>query len=181
MGQKMRPYPPTIKNLIVIPWFSVLLVLLSCSTGNSLQDPRIEVDAVRVTNVYQDSIDLEATLRIYNPNDLAAKVAGYRYRLEVEGRRLVGGESAQGFPIAAKSTFRLTIPGRIYFPDLLAGGKKALAQEAVQYVLSGTLLMDTLIGKYPVPFSQEGKLNLSEILQEKTRRLFQGLLDGNSP
>lgn len=174
------PAQPT-KKLIIILLLPVFFALLSCSTGNSLQDPRIEVDAIRIINVYQDSIELEGTLRIYNPNDLAAKVAGYRYRLEVEGRRLVGGESAQGFPIAAKSTFRLTIPGRVYFPDLLAAGKKALAQEAVQYVLSGTLLMDTLIGKYPVPFSQEGKLNLSEMLQEKTRRLFQGLLDGNSP
>jgi LEA14-like dessication related protein len=175
MGQKMRPYPPTIKNLIVIPWFSVLLVLLSCSTGNSLQDPRIEVDAVRVTNVYQDSIDLEATLRIYNPNDLAAKVAGYRYRLEVEGRRLVGGESEKSFSIAPRATFRLTVPGTIFLADLLAAGNKALAQDEIQYVLSGTLLMDTLIGKYPVPFSQEGKLNLSEILREKTRQLLQEL------
>ncbi len=163
------------KHLYVIPWFSFLLVLLSCSTGNSLQDPRIEVDAVRITKVYQDSVYLEGTLRIYNPNDLAARVAGYRYRLEVEGRRLVGGESEKGFSIAPLTTFRLTIPGTIFFADLLVAGKKALAQDEIQYVLSGTLWMDTLMGKYPVPFSQEGKLNLSEILREKTRQLLQGL------
>jgi len=162
------------KHIYVIPWFSVLLALLSCSTGNSLQDPRIEVDAVRITKVYQDSVDLEGTLRIYNPNDLAARVAGYRYRLEVEGRRLVGGESEKGFSIAPLTTFRLTIPGTILFTDLLAAGQKALAQDEIQYVLSGTLWMDTLMGKYPVPFSQEGKLNLSEILREKTRQLLQG-------
>ena len=171
----MRFYPSAIKNLIIIPWVSVLLALLSCSTGNSLQDPRIEVDAVRVIHVYQDSIDLEGTLRIYNPNDLAAKVAGYRYRLDVEGRRLVSGESEKGFSIAPRATFRLTVPGTIFLGDLLAAGEKALAQDEIQYVLSGTLLMDTLIGKYPVPFSQEGKLNLSEILREKTRQLLQGL------
>jgi LEA14-like dessication related protein len=171
----MRFYPSAIKDLIIIPWFSVLLALLSCSTGNSLQDPRIEVDAVRVIHVYQDSIDLEGTLRIYNPNDLAAKVAGYRYRLDVEGRRLVSGESEKGFSIAPRATFRLTVPGTIFLGDLLAAGEKALARDEIQYVLSGTLLMDTLIGKYPVPFSQEGKLNLSEILREKTRQLLQGL------
>jgi LEA14-like dessication related protein len=163
------------KHIYVIPWFSVLLALLSCSTGNSLQDPRIEVDAVRITNFYQDSVDLEGTLRIYNPNDLAARVAGYRYRLEVEGRRLVGGESEKGFSIAPLTTFRLTIPGTIFFPDLLVAGKNALAQDEIQYVLSGTLFIDTLMGKYPVPFSQAGKLNLSEILREKTRQLLQGL------
>ena len=171
----MRSPTHPIKKLISILWFSTFLAFLSCSTGNSQQDPRIEVDAVRITNVYQDSIDLEGTLRIHNPNDLAAKVAGYRYRLDVEGRRLVNGESEKGFSIPPQATFRLTVPGTIFLADLLAAGKRGLAQDEIQYVLSGTLVMDTLLGKYPVPFSQGGKLNLFEILREKTRQLLQGL------
>jgi LEA14-like dessication related protein len=171
----MQSHRPLLKIRRLNPGLALLLALLSCSTGNSLQDPRIEVEAIRITNVYQDSLDLEGTLRISNPNDLAARVAGYRYRLEVEGRRLVGGESSQGFSIAPRAIFRLTIPGTISFEDLLAAANKALAQDEIRYVLSGTLLMDTLIGKYPVPFSQEGQLNLSDILREKTRQFLKGL------
>jgi LEA14-like dessication related protein len=171
----MPTYFPPKKNLFLVLGLAVLLVILSCTTGSSLQDPRIEVETIRITGVFQDSFDLEGILRIHNPNDLAAKTAGYRYRLEVEGRRLVGGESSQGFAIAPRATFRLTIPGTIAFADLLAAADRALAQEEIRYVLSGTLLMDTLIGKYSVPFSQEGKLNLSEILREQTRQFLKGL------
>jgi LEA14-like dessication related protein len=171
----MRFHRPLLKNRILIPFLALLWALLSCSTGNSLQDPRIDVEAIRITNVYQDSLDLEGTLRIYNPNDLAAKAAGYRYRLDVEGRRLMGGESTQPFAIAPRGTFRLTIPGTIAFADLLGAANTALARDEIRYVLSGTMLLDTLIGKYPVPFSQEGKLNLSEILREQTRQILKGL------
>jgi LEA14-like dessication related protein len=177
----MRSHSQLLKKLIIIPGLSLFMALCSCSTGNSLEDPRIEVEAVRIASVYQNGFDLEGILRIYNPNDLAAKVTGYRYRLEVEGRRLVGGESFQGFSIAPRSAFQLTIPGTIFFSDLLAAAHKAQTRDEISYVFSGTLSMDTLIGKYPVPFSLEGRLNLSEILQEKSRQLFQGFLDENSP
>jgi len=171
----MRFQGPLLKNRMILLGMGLLWTLLSCSTGNSLQEPRIEMEAIRITGVYQDSFDLEGTLRIHNLNDLAAKVAGYRYRLEVEGRRLVGGESSQGFAIAPRATFRLTIPGTVSFADLLAAADQALARDEIRYTLSGALLLDTLVGKYPVPFSQEGKLNLSEILREKTRQFLQGL------
>ena len=168
-------YPPWLKHKMLVPGMALIASLLACTTGNSLQDPRIDVENIRITSVYQDSLDLEGTLRIYNPNELAAKAAGYRYRLDVEGRRLMGGESTQPFAIAPRGTFRLTIPGTIAFADLLAAANTALARDKIQYVLSGTLLLDTLIGKYPVPFSQEGQLNLSEILREKTRQFLKGL------
>ena len=154
--------------------FPLLFVFLACSSGKSFEDPRVEVEQVRITGIFQDAFDLEGTLRIVNPNEVQAKVAGYRYRLEVEGRRLVAGESDQGFPIAPRSAFRLTVPGTVYFQDLAAAGKKAMAQDEIRYRFSGTLLIDTLIGKYPIPFDQEGRLNLNQVLREKTRRFLEG-------
>jgi LEA14-like dessication related protein len=175
-----RPVVRPIKALFVL-FVSAIFLLLSCSSGKSFQDPQIELEKLMVSRTYQNAFDLEGTLRVFNPNDVSAKVSGYRYRLEVEGRRLMGGESNLPFEIPPLKAFRVKVPGTVYYQDLLAAGDRALSGQAFRYTLSGTLLLDTLMGPYSVPFSQEGALNLSEILQEKTRQLFQGLLDGNSP
>ena len=169
------------KKVLVIPLVSLIFFLLSCSSGTTFQDPRIELEDLRVSRTYQDAFDLEGTLKVFNPNDVGAKVSGYRYRLEVEGRRLMGGESRLPFEIPPLKAFRVKVPGKIYYQDLLAAGDRALSGQAFLYTLSGILFLDTFVGPYSVPFSQEGALTLSEILQEKTRQLFQGLLDGNSP
>jgi LEA14-like dessication related protein len=175
-----RPvFRPT--RILVIPLVSTIFFLLACSSGKSFQDPRIELENLRVSRTYQDAFDLEGTLKVFNPNDVGAKVSGYRYRLEVEGRRLMGGESRLPFEIPPLKAFRVQVPGTVYYQDLLAAGDRALSGQAFRYTLSGTLYLETVVGPYSVPFSQEGAMNLSEILQEKTRQLFQGLLDGNSP
>jgi LEA14-like dessication related protein len=175
-----RPvFRPT--KVFAIPLVSAIFFLLSCSSGKSFQDPRIELENLRVSRTYQDAFDLEGALMIFNPNDFGAKVSGYRYRLEVEGRRLMGGQSHLPFEIPPLKGFRVKFPGTVYFQDLLAAGNRALSGREFVYTLSGVLYLDTFLGPHPVPFSQEGTLNLSEILQEKTRQLFQGLLDGNSP
>ncbi len=175
-----RPvFRPT--RILVIPLVSTIFFLLACSSGKSFQDPRVELESLRVSRTYQDAFDLEGTLKVFNPNDVGAKVSGYRYRLEVEGRRLMGGESRLPFEIPPLKAFRLQVPGTVYYQDLLAATDRALSGQSFRYTLSGTLFLDTFIGSHPVPFSQEGALNLSEILQEKTRQLFQGLLDGNIP
>ena len=87
----------------------------------------------------------------------------------------MGGETVQGFSIPSRSTFPVTIPGKIFFQDLLAAGKKAFTWEEINYTLSGTVFIFTPVGKHPVPFAHEGQLNLSEILREKTRQFLQGL------
>jgi LEA14-like dessication related protein len=175
-----RPvFRPT--TVLVIPLVSALFFLLFCSSGWTFQDPRIELENLRVSRTCEDGFDLEGTLKVFNPNDVGAKVSGYRYRLEVEGRRLMGGESRLPFEIPPLKAFRVKVPGTVYYQDLLAARDRAFSGQAFRYTLSGTLFLDTFFGPHPVPFSQEGVLNLSEILQEKTRQLFQGLLDGNSP
>lgn len=168
-------------NCLVIPLASAIFFLLSCGSGKSFQDPQIEIEKLRVTRTYQDAFDLEGTLSIFNPNDIGAKVSGYRYRLEVEGRRLMAGESLQPFEIPPGKTFRVKVPGTVYYRDLQAVGNRALSGKEILYTFSGTLFLETFLGPQALPFSQKGALNPSEILQEETRRLFQGLLDGNSP
>jgi LEA14-like dessication related protein len=166
---------PLFKKLFI--WIGLIALggLWSCSSGTPLLDPKIEVDAIRITRVQQDSFEIEGNLRIFNPNEVSAEVLGYQYRMDVEGRRLVGGESAQSVPIASQDTFRVTIPGKVYFQDLMAAGKKALTWEEITYTFSGTVFIYTPIGKHPVPFAGEGQLNLSEILRAKTRQFLQGL------
>lgn len=129
---------------------------------------------VYILEIDQSSVTLEGTLEIKNPNDLGTKFSGYQYQLDVDGQRLSNGESKQPFQIPALSTITLTIPATLLFEDLMALGNKGIFNRDLIYVLKGTAILDSWIGKIPLPFSYQGTINLSDLLREKTRQFLLG-------
>ncbi len=153
----------------------ILNAFWACSSGYGFKNPEIELKTVHILEIDQSSVTLEGTLEIKNPNDLGTKFSGYQYQLDVEGQRLSTGESKQPFQIPALSTVTLTIPATVLFEDLMALGKKGIFNRDLIYVLKGTAILDSWLGKIPLPFSYQDTINLSDLLREKTRRFLQGL------
>jgi LEA14-like dessication related protein len=141
----------------------------------TFQKPVVNLKKVRIIGIDQTAVFLEGTLAIFNPNDLSSRFSGYNYQVEVEGQRLLTGTSDQPFTIPAQGTFSITIPATILLADLLTLSNKELFNRDLKYRLTGTVLLDSWIGKLPLPFSYEGTLNLSERLRENVREFLEGL------
>jgi LEA14-like dessication related protein len=158
--------------LIICSFF--LGVLWTCPSVYGFKNPEIELKTVHILGIDQSAVTLEGTLEIKNPNDLSTRFSGFQYQFEVEGQRLSTGESSQPFQIPALKTVLIAIPATILFEDLFALGKKGILNRDLMYVLKGTAILDTWLGKIPLPFSYQGTLNLSDLLREKTRQFLQG-------
>jgi LEA14-like dessication related protein len=162
-----------IRFLIIFSFF--LGVLWTCPSVYGFKNPEIELKTVHIQGIDQSAITLEGTLEIKNPNDLGTKFSGYQYQLDVEGQRLSSGESQHPFQIPALGTITLTIPATILIEDLMSLGKKGVFNRDLIYILKGTAVLDSWLGKIPLPFSYQDTFNLSDLLREKTRQFLQGL------
>lgn len=129
---------------------------------------------VQILGIDQSAVTLEGTLEIKNPNDQGTRFSGYQYQLEVEGQRLTTGESNRPFQIPALGTVTLTIPATVLLEDLSALLGKGILTRDLVYVLKGTAILDSWLGKIPLPFTYQNTINLSDLLREKTRRFLQG-------
>jgi len=152
-----------------------LINLAACSSVHSFEQPEVSLRQVQIIQVYQNAVDLQATLEIYNPNAIGTRSTGYWYQMDVEGQKLAGGESNRPFDIPALKTFILTVPATLYFRDLTAPAGKNPFQDNLSYLFFGRVYLVTFFGKTTLPFSHQGLFNLSDYLRDQTRRLFQGL------
>ncbi len=139
-------------------------VLWTCPSCYGFKNPEIELKRVLIVEMDRSSVTLEGTLEIKNPNDPGTKFSGYQYQLDVEGQRLSTGESKHPFQIPALSTVTLKIPATMLFEGLIALSKKGIFNRDLIYVLKGTAIMDSWIGKIPLPFSYQDTINLSDLL-----------------
>jgi LEA14-like dessication related protein len=162
-------------RLLLFSFLFIIVVFVISPFGYGFENPRIELKTVRVLEMDRTAVTLEGTLEIKNPNDMGTKFSGYQYQLEVEGQRLSTGESRDPFQIPALSTITLPVPATILFEDLFALGKKGIFNRDLIYVLKGTAVCDTWLGKINLPFSYQDTINLSDLLREKTRQFLQGL------
>ena len=161
-------------HLLIILSF-IVGVLWTSSSGYAFKNPEIELKQVRIIGMNQTAVVLEGFLEIFNPNDMSSRFSGYRYQLDVEGQRLMTGESDRSFEIPANKTVSFTIPAAVQIKDLMALGHKNLFNRDLVYIITGTAFLDSWIGKIPLPFSYQDTFNLSDLLREKTRQFLQGL------
>lgn len=149
--------------------FFLLAVLWGCSSSQGVKDSKVELKKVRITRINPESIGLEGTLEIFNPNDTVLRFSGYDYQFSVEGQRLMVGESDQPFEIAAQNWTQITLPATIRFEDLKALAAKDPYNRDIAYRLWGTVHLHSFFGSVPISFSRQGTFNLSEYLREKAK------------
>lgn len=55
--------------------FLILIILSACGDGTSLQDPELkQFDDVKVTTFKKNTVEIQTTMRYYNPNDFSIMV-----------------------------------------------------------------------------------------------------------
>jgi len=153
----------------------IFLIFNACTAEEAYLKPEIKLKKVTVTTIYQNAVDLEATLEIHNPNDTSGRVLGYRYQLDLEEHKMAAGEYQQPFTVPAQKTIRVGIPATIYYKDLTADFPGNLLKQNLKFTLTGTVFLEVIFWKHPVPFTYEGTINFSELVNDQIRNLIPGL------
>lgn len=160
---------------LVLSFFFLFGTMGICSSVQAIKEPEIELKKIRILQIQPEGISLEGILEIRNPNETKSRFSGYRYQLEMEGQRVVTGESDQPFELPALGTTSITIPANVQFKDLEFLSNQELFNRDLFYRFTGTVSLDSWIGKLPLPFSYEGTINLSERLRQNVRDFLEGL------
>ncbi|MFH0786072.1 MAG: LEA type 2 family protein [Pseudomonadota bacterium] len=160
---------------LTLSFFFLFGIMGTCSSVQAIKEPEFELKEVRILQIHPEGVSLEGVLEIRNPNESKSRFSGYRYQLEMEGQRVVTGESEQPFEIPALGTTSITIPAEVRFKDLEPLSNQDLFNRDLHYRLTGTVSLDSWIGKLPIPFSYEGSINLSDRLRQNVRDLLEGL------
>jgi LEA14-like dessication related protein len=118
------------------------LLLGSCAGLPALDPPRVSVADIEAASVEGLELRLLVKLRVQNPNSLAIDYDGIDVKLDLQGRTVATGVSAERGSVPGYGESIVALPVRISMVDL---GRQALrmfrdgAPERMHYALEGKL------------------------------------------
>lgn len=153
----------------------ILFHLLSCSTIQQMakvQKPNVSVDNVRFTGISFDDIDLAFDVKIDNPNQLSAKLAGFDYDLHINEASFLKGQQASELNIEAMGQSTLEVPLTLNFKDLYNTYQSLQNQDSSEYKIDLGLNFDLpVLGKTRIPVSKKGFVPLIKMPTVKVSAL----------
>ena len=135
-------------------------IVSSCATlKEGLKEPEVSVTDMQVKAVSLSDMQLDFTLGVDNPNPLGIKLSGLKYKLDIDDKSLLSGDSKQKLKVKANSRSSVTLPLSINYKDLAGGIGALINKDSVQYALSG----DLDFGLFRIPYKKTGILKLPSL------------------
>lgn len=154
--------------------FTSLVIALSLGTacsmvrsltgGTQAQKPRAELVAARLSGISFDRADLQFDINITNPNPLGVTLAGFGYRLTVNGHPFLQGREEKNLHIQARGESLLQIPAVLVYDHLYGTIKNLLQEDTADYHLECDFSFDLpVVGTVQVPMSADGQMPLPKL------------------
>lgn len=129
-----------------IPLLLVAVFVLSgCAGVRDALDPKpptVSVEGIRVTAFGFNHADLALDLRVENPNAIAVELAGFDYRLAVDGRPVLRGNRKRRLELPAKDASTLDVPLRLNFGDVAGVIGSLAGRDRIDYEIELGLDVD---------------------------------------
>ncbi|MBV8909544.1 MAG: LEA type 2 family protein [Gammaproteobacteria bacterium] len=141
---------------------SLGIVLSGCALRPQLEPPQLSVSEVDVQNSDLWQQRLRVRMHVQNPNNRALAIENIEYTLEVEGRPLASGTSAESFTVPARgeADFDMNVTTNLAGAvlTLLSRGPAALDQGVVYRLTGKVTLAQGWIRS--IPFDERGNFKL---------------------
>jgi len=134
--------------------------LSSCSriAERAFAEPTIAVRSVKLKSVGLTGGSIEIALAIANPNPYPLPVHRAVYSFALRDSTEVGrGESAAAFTLPAHDSTVVALPVDVSWQGLRAAARDASLDGTVDYVLKGSVTLETPIGNPNIPFQTTGR------------------------
>ena len=136
------------------------IALSSCAriAERAFAQPTIAVRSVKLKSVGLTGGSIEIALAIANPNPYPLPVQRAVYSFALRDSTEVGrGESAAAFTLPAHDSTVVDLPVDVSWQGLRAAARDASRDGTVDYVLKGSVTLETPIGNPNVPFQTTGR------------------------
>jgi LEA14-like dessication related protein len=138
-----------------------MLLLCGCSliqqlAGGGFETPTLVFREARLQRVDFAGAQLELVFTVTNPNPAGLELSTAKYALQVEGHQVVAGAPARGLRIPPRASTEMAFPAEVRWSEIAPALAALFAQDAVHYVASGEIGIDTPIGLVTLPLQHEG-------------------------
>jgi|SRR4051812_9355540 LEA14-like dessication related protein len=136
------------------------IALSSCSriAEHAFAQPTIGVRSVKLKSVGLSGGSIEIALAIANPNPYPLPVQHAVYSFLLTDSTEVGrGESPVAFTLPAHDSTVVDLPVDVSWQGLRAAARDASRDGTVDYVLKGSVTLETPIGNPNIPFQTSGR------------------------
>ena len=139
---------------------AVLMLATACSriAERAFARPTIAVRGVKVKSIGLTGGSIQVSMSIANPNPYPVPVQRAVYSFALADSTEVGrGESAAAFTLPAHDSALVELPVDVSWQGLRAAARDASRDGTVDYVLKGSVTLDTPLGNPNVPFEVAGR------------------------
>jgi len=165
---------PGVGKIPRLQFLVLAVVFLACLTGcgvrqftrGEVQAPTVKFQSLAVGMPQGQGLPLECTLLVENPNPQDLRVLGYDYQLQLEGRRVVQGQSRESVTLPARGQTLVTVPIIVQLNALPAVLPAVLKEQPVNYQISGGVRLASLLGGFRVPFRAAGRMRPKEGMEQ---------------
>jgi len=149
-------------QLATIGFFLMLLLFLSCAALQqiaNIQQPKLDVQNVRFTDMSFEDIDLVFDIKIKNPNLLSATLAALDYDFQINDASFLKGQQDKQISILANGESTVEIPLTLNFKNLYNTFQALKNQDSSAYKLVCGLSFNLpVLGATRIPVSKSGSL-----------------------
>jgi LEA14-like dessication related protein len=148
------------KKLVLIRTALTLAPIFGCSriAERAFSQPTISVRAVKLRSVGLTGGSIQVALAIANPNPYPLPVHHATYSFALRDSTEVGrGESAAAFTVPAHDSTVVELPLDVAWQGLRAAARDAAQDGTVDYLLRGSVTLETPLGNPNVPFESAGR------------------------
>ncbi len=144
---------------MALPWLLVACTFLRETIGLGPVPPRVSLVSLHIKNLSLQTVDVQGTFEIDNPNAFDIKFASLNYLLQVAGRPVALGKYQNPITIEAKKAAQVRLPFAISMKEILFVIKQLFVeQKKLDALLTATATFDTPIGHIDVDFQDSKPL-----------------------
>lgn len=149
---------------------TLLSLLSGCAQLNSdafksvVKEPSVQVQNIGVSHVNLDSIGLNLTMNVTNPNSYSLALAGYDYRIRFNGQELVKGSTDKGFSVPAKQSNQIQVPFTIGFKDVMKLMDSLGDSNVVRYEVDADMRLDApVLNLFNIKSHKKGEIVVPQL------------------
>ncbi len=148
-----------LRNMMANAGLVSLLVLAGCVTPQSIEQPRVALQNVRILNAEGLLQRLEIDLLVSNPNDFDIPLTGLDVALQLNGMDFADGLSNKRVTIPRLGSATVPVEVSVSLVAIFQQIQALQHRESLDYSIGGKIYLDNVLLP-SVPFDKSGSLDL---------------------
>ena len=146
-------------------WLAVAIATMSCATLGKLyfQEPQIQLQEINVTGIGISGGTMDLVFDIYNPNDYRIRSTRIEVALDLENTHFGDAYLERPLDLSPTNHSRVVVPTRFEWAGVGAGARALFTKQAINYALTGRVVLETPLGDKRVGLTGRGQVPLKKL------------------